>query len=110
MPRAAPPKHSQTFTYEALYLRTGCFAPDAATIDPDLVPDGIEGSATPEICGLNVVGGVRVEALVWRDKFIELMDDQKNGMELSRIDHGGVEGGIGVILSEAERVIGTVRR
>ena len=68
-------------------LMGGMVACNAAAIDPNLVPDGIEGSVAPEICGLNVVGGVRVETLVRRDKFIELMDDQKNGTQLSRIAH-----------------------
>src|ERR1039458_9198438 len=79
-------------------------------VDPDLMLDRLESSKAPEICGLDIVFGVGVKALVGRHELIELMDDQEDGIELRRVGHERGEGGVASILSEAQSVVGTVGR
>jgi hypothetical protein len=42
----------------------------------------MQRSMAPEICWLDVVVGIRVKAFVWGLEFVELMDDEKDGIQL----------------------------
>ena len=73
------------------------------------MPHGMQRSMSPEICRLDVVVGIRVKAFVWRLEFVELMDDEKDGIQLPGIGHEGVKRGVGSVLPETKSVIGTIR-
>ena len=56
-------------------------------VSRDLVPDDLQIPSSPQIRGLNIVMRIGIEPFVRRYKFIELMNDQKDGSELGRIAH-----------------------
>ena len=75
---------------------------------PELILDGFESCAAPKIGGFDIIGGVRVESFIGRNILVELMDKQEDGIELSCISHKGIERCVGIILSEAQGVVGAV--
>lgn len=66
---------------------------DLLSVKFDLVFDDSEVVA-PEIGRLDVVVGVRVPSFVGRSEFVELIDEQENGIKLRGVVHESVEGGI----------------
>src|SRR5271156_3845755 len=77
-------------------------------VEPNLLTHFLEGSKAPEICRLDVIVSIGVPSFVGRYKLIELMNDQKDGIELARILHEPVQCGVEIIVSEAQGVVGTV--
>src|SRR5580704_9665286 len=80
------------------------------TIDPDFMPDSMEGSPSPKIRRLDIVVGVCVKAFVGRHELVELMNNQEDGIQLPRVGHEIVKRDVGSVFSETERVIGAVRQ
>ena len=79
----------------------GAIEIEPSAIDLDLLLEGIESAVTPKICGLGIIDRIRVESFVGWHVFIELMDEQEDGLELTRISHERVQRGVGIIFSEA---------
>ena len=75
---------------------------------PELILDGFESCAAPKIGGFDIIGCVGVESFIGRNVLVELMDEQEDGIELSCIRHEGIERCVGIILSEAQGVVGAV--
>ena len=100
----------ETGVVESLGLTHRILVVDSPAVEPDFMPDRMERTVSPEICRFDVVIGVRVKAFVGRHELVELMDDQKDRIQLPRVGHEGVKRNVGSVLSETERVIGTVRQ
>ena len=81
---------------------------DLPPVDLDLVFDDFE-IVSPEICRLDIVFGVCIKTFVRWHKFIELMDDQKNWVNLACVFHERVEGGVRSVIAQSQRRIRTIR-
>src|ERR1035438_9802681 len=79
-------------------------------IEPYLLMDSLEGSKAPQIRGLDIVGGVGIKALIGRHELIELMNDEKDGLQLPSVGHERIEGVVSPIFSEPQSVVGTIGR
>ncbi len=77
-------------------------------VNLDLILDGIESPCAPKIRGIDIVNAVRVKSFVRSNIFIELMNEQKDGIKLPRISHEGIERSVGIIFPEAQGVVGAV--
>src|SRR5579863_3195401 len=79
-------------------------------VEIDLLLHGFERAASPKIRRIDIVIGIGVPSLIGRNEFVELMDDEKNGIELASIGHEGVERVVGFAGTEAQRVVRAIGR
>src|SRR5208283_368223 len=79
-------------------------------VEQDLLPYYFERSKAPEVRRFDIVVGVGIPAFVGSNVFIELIDDQEDGLELLGVGHEGVEGNVGMAFAIAQGVVWTVGR
>ena len=78
-------------------------------VGSDFVLHNLQVSAAPKIRGLDIVVGVGIPAFLGGE-FIELVKQQKNGIELFRVPHEGIEGRVVPIWSESKSIVRTIGR
>src|SRR5580700_11072314 len=78
-------------------------------VKPNLPANRLERRGAPKVGGLDIVVRVGVEAFIRILKFIELVQDEKNGIEAAAVFHKTAEGFIAAVRIPAKRIVGTIR-